>query len=501
MIIFAFIALPVMVLAGGALDYSKALQSKAELQNLIDAAILAGSTRLNIDSDADIKKKIRDFVDVNSRSHSTDGKITINSIDIDQENGKVSVKASTWINTNFLRLIGINQLDMKLRAEAAIGNKTFEIALVLDNSGSMAGSKIEDLQTAAKGLTQIMFGEKANHPNINIGVVPFSGLVNVGSQHSDASWMDKDGSSSIHRSTFTGTKTRFDIYNEMNNVSWRGCVETRAAPYDVDDTEPTTNDTLFVPSLAVDAPDNNINYLNTYIDDNGGSCEGKLKEDKASCATPNSPSCSSRQEKTCKYEGATPDMSLLYGTRLGPNYLCDTEPLTPLSNVKSTINSAFGDMDAYGGTNIHLGVAWGWRILSPGEPFTEGAAYNTINNTKIMIVMSDGANMTLARDTHVGSTYSAYGYYSDGRLGASAATQEAMEEAMDDKTLKICTNAKNAGITIYTVAFEVENAATLAMLSSCATSPSMAFQSSSGDELIATFEDIATKINMLHLSK
>ena len=38
-----------------------------------------------------------------------------------------------------------------------IAGGTFEVALVLDNSGSMSGSRISDLKTATKNLTNILF--------------------------------------------------------------------------------------------------------------------------------------------------------------------------------------------------------------------------------------------------------------------------------------------------------------------------------------------------------
>ncbi|MEZ5791109.1 MAG: hypothetical protein R3D34_10085 [Nitratireductor sp.] len=76
----------------------------------------------------------------------------------------------------------------------------------------------------------------------------------------------------------------------------------------------------------------------------------------------------------------------------GPNYGCTTNPFTELTKTQSTIESAVNAMQPNGNTNIQEGVAWGWRTLSPGEPFTEGREYNDEENRKYMIVLTDGNN-------------------------------------------------------------------------------------------------------------
>ena len=49
-------------------------------------------------------------------------------------------------------------------------------------------------------------------------------------------------------------------------------------------------------------------------------------------------------------------------------------------------------MAAQGATGVGEGAMWGWRVLSPGAPFTDGRAYSTKNNTKVLVLMTDGQN-------------------------------------------------------------------------------------------------------------
>ncbi len=78
---------------------------------------------------------------------------------------------------------------MNAASRVAKGDQTFEIALVLDNSGSMAGSYLTDLKTAAKNLVSTMFTGADGNGKVTVGVVPFAGSVNVGPDMRTANWI------------------------------------------------------------------------------------------------------------------------------------------------------------------------------------------------------------------------------------------------------------------------------------------------------------------------
>ena len=108
----------------------------------------------------------------------------------------------------------------------------------------------------------------------------------------------------------------------------------------------------------------------------------------------------------------------------GPNFMCTTAPLLPLSTDKTTIKNAINAMVAKGATSIIEGAMWGWRALSPGEPFTQGRPYNTKNNQKILILMTDGQNTyyPLSQEGFLKSMYDVYGYVARGQLGTTSTT-------------------------------------------------------------------------------
>ena len=295
---------------------------------------------------------------------------------------------------------------------------------MLDNSGSMAGTYIADLRTAAQNLVNVLYTGYEGTDKVKVAVVPFAASVNVGAANINASWMDTKGLSPTHFENFDKQTTRFDLLKQMS-VAWGGCVEVRPAPHDVTDSTPSENTpaSLFVPMFNPDEPDEansgGNSYGNSYLPDYGGSCPAPpptcLKfSKKGSCSQWSDPpvlSPTEAQARICKYEGAS------IGSVQGPNYLCDSAPILPLTKDKSSVISLIQGMQAKGGTNILEGLMWGWRVLSPEPPFTEGRPYDDPDNDKYLILMTDGENWHQARSNHNKSSYHSFGYASNKRLG------------------------------------------------------------------------------------
>lgn len=199
----------------------------------------------------------------------------------------------------------------------------------------------------------------------------------------------------------------------------------------------------------------------------------------------------------------------------GPNFMCTTSAVTPLTTVKATVTSRITNLQAVGYTNITAGVMWGWRLLSPGIPFTEGRAYDDNENQKILIVMTDGENTYspyMDKDTNPStsstaagkftkSLYGAWGYLYKNHFGTTSTSSATVFEKLNARTALACANAKAAGIKVYTVAFQVTDADTLAMLTACATEPDMAYQSNNNAALLAAFQAIGDDISLLRIAQ
>lgn len=522
-VFFGIVFAVIMLATAIAVDHGRLVTEVSRDRWALDAAVLAASDRLGTDDqDTSGKALARLFYDENRRD-SVESEIV--DIVLDAENGEVSARTQTTWHSTLLKAFGYDTVDLGVSARVVRGDGTVEVALVLDNSGSMAGSYIEELRTASKDLVDIVFAGAEGTDKVKVGVVPFAASVNVGPDNADESWMDQSGGSSIHHiDQLAGERrTRQQLFSDLG-VAWAGCVEVRPGAHATSDSLPsdTDADSLFVPMFAPDEPDprndQGNSYNNSYVVDDGGSCTPQAcnctKTNKQGACTNWSlakiASAAEAQARTCKYAGggSVPADSCSRGSQdgPGPNYMCTTRPLLALSQDKTEVKTAIDAMGASGNTNIGEGVMWGWRVLSPTLPFAEGRSYDDVENKKALIVMTDGQNTYSSSSNHNKSRYGAYGYAdpyeagAEGRLGTTY-TSTAYVSQMTQNTRTACANAKAAGITVFSVAFRLESdPATQALLRECASGTDKVFVASNGDALIQSFQNIGRQISQLRIS-
>jgi hypothetical protein len=196
--------------------------------------------------------------------------------------------------------------------------------------------------------------------------------------------------------------------------------------------------------------------------------------------------------------------------------MCRSRPLTRLTDDRAKLKTEIGLLQADGNTNIHEGVLWGWRTLSPASVFADGVPYSQQNTTKVLVLMTDGMNTWGdANNTVLKSYYSAYGYWTnaDGskpnpRLPPANAnpTSEAQARAgMDALTRETCKKATDAGVLVYTIGFSVTtdpiDQQGLKLLADCAGSSDRTFVANDADSLIAAFQKIAQGIGKLRITQ
>jgi Flp pilus assembly protein TadG len=508
--VFFGIMFTALFLAGAiAVEYGRITKEEAEQQTALDAAVLAASNELGLpDQDTLGQARAEKFFRANMPAGST---ATV-SVNLDSVAGEVTGTSRNSLDTIFYRnqVLGSHRrdhFDVEASTRVVKGDGKIEIALVVDNSGSMSAD-LESLKTAATNLVNVAFTGAEGTDKVKVGIVPFAASVNIGSVYKDAAWMDTEAAGPTHSENFSETKSRFDLFDELG-TDWAGCVEARPSPNDVNDVTPetATPSTLFVPMFAPDEPDDvnadveGYSYSNNYISDFGGTCPApeqqcvRFNKKKGTCSEygPVPIDVATAQSRICKYSGATPDFN-------GPNSGCTTPAIQPLTSTKLTITTAIGGLVASGNTNIGEGTMWGWRVLSPSAPFTEGRSYTEEKNKKVLVVMTDGANTYTYKDNPNKSRYGAFGYAIKGRLGTDYSSSD-YSNAMDVKLTSACTNAKAAGIIIYTVAFRLEDDPdTQALLTACASDSDHYYAASSQDSLIQAFETIGKEISKLRIA-
>jgi len=528
---FAVLGIPVLMAAGLAVDYINLSRERRELQNASDAAALGVAREGNIGQEQ-AEALARKLIAANYTAAPANVTVRLGT-------NQVEVIADIAEPISFGGVFGISTANVSAKSVASYGSAKYEIAFVLDTTGSMAGGKLSAMQQAVIGMVDDMNALNLPAGQIKYAVVPYAAFVNVGAKYGPvidstgyvkaaASWIDQNSVAPITSTDLPVGFSRFALFDHLGET-WRGCIETRQASaggnHDVDDTVPDPKDphSLFTPMFAIDEPDQFLSgniqypYPNSYLADAGygvdpgdtseATKQARLARYGRNSAYSKPAGIAEAVKMVRKWNDVTVDRSpsTYYAgdTGLkGPNYSCDVTELRPLTTDTNAIKKVVGDLVAQGSTNTLEGVMWGWRVLSNRAPFTEGAPKTEKNVHKVMIFLTDGVNsFGVLNNNALGSGYTSYGYLVDGRLnGVTTVSATATRAEIDAKTLTACTNAKLDDIEIYTIRLEEPDKATGDMLQKCASSPGHFYDAPTRSQLSAIFDRIRRDVMRVRLA-
>ncbi len=147
--------------------------------------------------------------------------------------------------------------------------------------------------------------------------------------------------------------------------------------------------------------------------------------------------------------------------------------LKPLSNDFASIKGQLNVMTPYAYTHVALGVEFGYQVLSPNAPFSEGVSYADKGTNKYMVVLTDGEQ-----------TEPAFGPGGIRNVAQGDANLESL-----------CANAKASGINIITIAYDLDDSAQRNRLKTCASNADENFYvASNAAEVAKAFDAITNAI-------
>lgn len=227
---FALAIVPIIGLAGAALDYSRAASARSAMFAALDATGLMLSRDAANLTPGQIKAKAIEIF--NAEFNRTDiPDIQVDAVLNSPQTGSftLNVTASGNLPTTFTRVLGTSQLPLNASTDINWGIKKLELALALDNTGSMGQSgKLTELKTAAKNLLTTLKAAAKQPGDVKVSIIPFDTMVNVGTVYKDEFWID------------------YTVKGIQKN-QWTGCVMDRDQSKDVSDTTPVagSSSTLF----------------------------------------------------------------------------------------------------------------------------------------------------------------------------------------------------------------------------------------------------------------
>ncbi len=169
-------------IVGGAVDFAQAYRAKALIQSTIDAAALAAARIKQLGgSDEAALDSARFYLESLRSSLPITGPMSAEVVD-----GGMSIRivADVHHKTSFLGAIGLTQLFVGSSSTASFGigsagRTNVELVMMLDITGSMAGSKIADLKVAAEDLVGIVVSDDQSAATSKVALVPFSNSVRL----------------------------------------------------------------------------------------------------------------------------------------------------------------------------------------------------------------------------------------------------------------------------------------------------------------------------------
>ncbi|MEQ9330339.1 pilus assembly protein TadG-related protein [Thalassobaculum sp.] len=446
----AFGMVAMLGFVGLAVDGFTALLLKDRLQDASDAAAFAGA-KVMIQGDPAVDG--RRLFDANFGTGYIGASVTGVSIAVGADD-TVRVDAAAEFPTQFMHFLGQSTLTVHAHSGVLRTNRSAEIALVMDNTGSMrSGSKIDAMKAAARDLVGILFGEDQSREDLWVSVVPYTAMVNIGNGRTD--WLG------------SGDRVFVDP-GSFGTTVWKGCVAARADGHDKDDATPASSPfSSFIWPAAVDNVWPQIDERNEA--ENNGT---------------------------------------------GPNLGCGPA-ITPLTRDRATIEAAIAEMLPWhrGGTLGNLGLVWGWRTISPrwtglwgdGELASLPTTYDNPLIDKIVVMMTDGENQFYDWPSHQpnngvgpsGSDKTAYGRMHEFMPGASRSQARA---EIDRRFAATCQDMKDLGIELFTITFgSAPDSGTQALYRSCATDGDHYFHSPTNEMLATAFRSIGQKLSSLRL--
>ncbi len=319
---------PLVGAVGAAVDYSRANDARATMQTALDATALKMSTTAATQNAADIQTSATNIFNALYNRPEVQN-ATVSAQYSGTAGSQLVLDGSATVPTTFMHVFGVDEINITATSTSKWGNTRLRVALVLDNTGSMAqDSKMTALKTAAQNLLTQLQNAATGASDVYVSVVPFNKDVNFGSSNYDQSWLRWDlwdplnGTCSKSKYTKQSTcASNSGTWTPADHSTWNGCVTDRDQNYD------TTND----------AP----------------------------------------------LAGAT-----LYPTE---QYSSCPAQLMGLSNDWTSLTNKINDMQPNGNTNQAIGLQAGWQSLT-AAPFTVPAMDPNYRYTQVIILLTDGLN-------------------------------------------------------------------------------------------------------------
>ncbi len=469
-VLFGFAASVLALGVGFSVNVSQIYNARSSLQSVVDAAVTSTARDLTtgVIKQADANTSLQAFLDANSRAGILqDGRVVLDKLTVNPTARTVQADVHVDVGLYF-PLFRIGDMQRVAASTTALyTDKTIEVAMMLDITGSMAKrgkvDKIGDLKAAAKNAVETMLrNQDPENPRIRVAIVPYASGVNAGKLAENV-YTERQGSS------------------DLPPVAGGSLLVARTGKT----TLPSFSDYISIVGAAIPNPDN-------------CATERKDKDGKADLSA-DGPDTVRTDKNGKKYYALVNRDDHLGG---GGMNRCPDAEVIPLTADSGALLDSIDDFRADGYTAGAIAIQWTYYMLSPqwrtaikNADLGKGAAdANPKKIAKVAILMTDGQFNTAFAGA--GGGYNGQGNLARGNAEA------------------LCGNMKNDGIEIFTIGFDLndkdmsatERDQAKAVLKGCSSKDTSSarkhyFEASTGVELDAAFQEIIRNTEKVALTQ
>lgn len=235
---FALSIIPVILFAGSAMDYARALTEKERVQHALDATALSLANEPRGASLPSLQTKANAYFAAAFQPTEPGSSPTVI---VSQNGSNLRLQANAHISTAFMSLAGVETIPLQAVSQVRNERQKLEIALVLDNTGSMAqAGKMPALKAAVNDLITKLQAKVIDPDDVKLSIVPFNTEIKVDPANFNASWLRWDVT--LENTSFGAGRT------PPSQSSWQGCVSDRDQPHDISSGPPSDHFRRYVAS-------------------------------------------------------------------------------------------------------------------------------------------------------------------------------------------------------------------------------------------------------------
>jgi Flp pilus assembly protein TadG len=437
-IVFALTSFVVLSMVGGAIDYGRAVTARDQMQNAVDAATLAAARVWQTEKDLALAEEKALLYFQRNKPRAATSAVT--GFTADLAANTITLEATATVPTPFIAAsVGMGRMiGVKFDVE------NFSLYARSQAQLAVGGNAEQNLEISLMlDVTGSMGGQKLSDlkdaAKDLIDIVVWDDQSHYSSRVALAPFSER-----VNAGPYASAMTGLPATRQVTKTSGKGKNKT------------TTTTTQ---------------YLVTCTTDRWGVAQHR---DDAPAATPDT--------FVGPYQpgnGNSPNVDDQYAS--SPDCPRPSAEIMPLSRDKAALKARIDSFVADGYTAGALGTETAWYLISPKwagiwPAESRPAEYGAEKTQKIAVLMTDGE----------------YNYYR-GQYWSSAAVSAFAKNT--------CRTMKEAGVTVYTIGFQLDSSRARDVLADCATDASKFYDAEDGAALRQAFRDIALQIAKLRLSQ